>query len=479
MERVRLTEDRISKLACPPGKQQAFLWDTESPGLAVRVTATGAKSYIFESKLNRRTIRITLGGVKTWVLNSIWSGAGKDRKEIQRGAREKANGYKTLIDQGKDPRQVAADKLAGEQAERDEKVAAQHAAADVVRRKSISMGEVWGLYIEARRAKWSECHLFDHQKVIQPNRTKGDGDTLRHLTAGVLASLATLPLSALTAERVGEWLEQETPRRATQAALAFRLLRAFINWCNERPEYRGIAAADACARKVSREHLPKANAKKDALQREQLRLWFEAVQRIPNRTISAYLQALLITGARRNELTGLRWQNVDFQWNSLTIHDKVEGERIIPLTPHVASLLRDLKRHNDAPPTVRRMNTLKEAGKSWQPSQWVFVSRTGGDAHMTEPSIAHRKALAAAGLPPITLHGLRRSFGTLSVWVEVPTGVVAQIMGHKPSATAETHYRERPLDLLRMWHTRIESWILEQAGIALDAAARPSLQVVK
>lgn len=146
MERVRLTEDRISKLACPPGKQQAFLWDTESPGLAVRVTATGAKSYIFESKLNRRTIRITLGGVKTWVLNSIWSGAGKDRKEIQRGAREEANGYKTLIDQGKDPRQVAADKLAGEQAKRDEKSAAQHAALPVLLRKS------WGTS-QARRLR--------------------------------------------------------------------------------------------------------------------------------------------------------------------------------------------------------------------------------------------------------------------------------------------------------------------------------------
>ena len=31
-------------------------------------------------------------------------------------------------------------------------------------------------------------------------------------------------------------------------------------------------------------------------------------------------------------------------------------------------------------------------------------------------------------LPPLSLHGLRRSFGTLSEWVEVPAGIVAQIM---------------------------------------------------
>ena len=70
----------------------------------------------------------------------------------------------------------------------------------------------------------------------------------------------------------------------------------------------------------------------------------------------------------------------------------------------------------------------------------------------------------------MTLHGLRRSFGTLSEWVECPVGVVAQIQGHKPSAIAEKHYRVRPLDLLRLWHQRIEDWILTEAGIEAPKA---------
>jgi intergrase/recombinase len=53
----------------------------------------------------------------------------------------------------------------------------------------------------------------------------------------------------------------------------------------------------------------------------------------------------------------------------------------------------------------------------------------------------------------------------LAEWVEVPTGITAQIMGHKPSAIAEKHYRKRPLDLLRKWHEKIELWILAQAKI--------------
>jgi hypothetical protein len=56
---------------------------------------------------------------------------------------------------------------------------------------------------------------------------------------------------------------------------------------------------------------------------------------------------------------------------------------------------------------------------------------------------------------------------------------VAQIQGHKPSAIAEKHYRRRPLDLLRMWHVRIETWMLEQAGIEFKAEdAAPGLRVV-
>lgn len=38
-------------------------------------------------------------------------------------------------------------------------------------------------------------------------------------------------------------------------------------------------------------------------------------------------------------------------------------------------------------------------------------------------------------------------------------------MGHKPSAIAEKHYRRRPIDRLRMWHVKIEGWILEQVQI--------------
>ena len=451
MAKVKFTAGGVASFKCDEGQKQAFLWCDSVPGLAVRATAASRENkYVFQARVSGKSMRLVIGNVSVWAIDA---------------AQAEARRLQILIDQGEDPRQVKIEKVAEREAARQAKEDLAATLAIQKTRGSITVGEVWDRYIAARTPKWGERTLFDHRKVMLPNRTKGEGEKARALTAGVLASLAPLPLSALTAERVAEWLEAETPKRATQAALGFRLLRAFINWCNERNEFKEIAAADACARKVSREHLPKSKAKSDALQREQLKLWFESVKRIPNPTIAAYLQGLLITGARRNELSSLRWEEVDFQWNSLTIRDKIEGERTIPLTPYLAGLLRDLQKRNNTAPTVRRLKTLKEAGTPWEPSPWVFSSPTSATGRLEEPSIAHRKAISTAGLPAVSLHGLRRSFGSLSEWCEVPVGVVAQIMGHKPSATAEKHYRERPLDLLRKWHITIESWILEQAGI--------------
>lgn len=68
---------------------------------------------------------------------------------------------------------------------------------------------------------------------------------------------------------------------------------------------------------------------------------------------------------------------------------------------------------------------------------------------LADPGKIHRRACASAGLDGLTLHGLRRSFASLTEWLEVPEGATAQIQGHKSSATREMHYKVRPLDLLK------------------------------
>ena len=77
-----------------------------------------------------------------------------------------------------------------------------------------------------------------------------------------------------------------------------------------------------------------------------------------------------------------------------------------------------------------------------------------------------------AGISHLTIHGLRRSFSLLGEAAGAPAGAIAQVMGHKPSATAEG-YRPRSIDALRPFLEQIEGHILTLAGVQFVADAEP------
>ena len=434
-ERINLTAGAIERLTCPAGKQQAFMRDSEAPGLRVRVTAAGAKSFVYEAKLDRQTIRRTIGDVKLWSIEQ---------------ARAEARRLAVVLDSGQDPRAIERQ----QQADKAAQAAAAIVQAVAAQREAVTAGEAWAAYVAERTPQWGELHRKDHERLTRAGGetskrgTRGRGVTI----AGPLHPLLALPLRDLTPAVIEAWAAREAQTRPTAARLAWRLLKAFLGWCAEQPKYAPVLPSlNPAKTKKAREALGKAKAKDDSLLKEQLPAWFAAVRSIGNPTVAAYLQTLLLTGARPGEVLALRWDDLNTQWKGLTIRDKVEGERVIPLTPYVLHMLAALPRRN----------------------AFVFASNRTDDAPLTEPNHAHDKACTVAGIEGLTLHGLRRSFGTLTEWLEVPAGVVAQIQGHKPSATAEKHYRVRPLDLLRVHHERIEAWILEQAGIVFDAQAEP------
>jgi len=442
MAKIAFTAGRVSGFKCPPEKKQAFLWDVTAPGLGLRATPAGKPAYVFQSVYQGKDIRLTIGSPAAW---SIPDAQAKAR-ELQR-----------LIDEGKDPRDLKREAIAAQA----EKQAAAAAKVEADKAAALPVGEAWAAYLEARRPHWGERHYTDHATLAKAGGetskrgTRGRGVTI----AGPLHPLLGLALRDLTAPVIEAWAAREAQTRPTAARLAWRLLKAFLGWCAEQPEYAPVLpSVNPAKTKKAREALGKPKAKDDSLLKEQLPAWFAAVRSIGNPTVAAYLQTLLLTGARPGEVLAMRWDDLNTQWRGLTIRDKVEGERVIPLTPYVHHMLAALPRRNE----------------------FVFASSRNENTPLTEPNHAHDKACKVAAIDALTLHGLRRSFGTLSEWLEVPAGVVAQIQGHKPSATAEKHYRVRPLDLLRVHHERIEVWILQQAGIVFDAQAAPgALRVVQ
>ncbi len=430
--KVKLTAGRIADFQCPDGKTQVFLWCSDPAGLAIRATINGAKSYIYQVKIGGMSARLTIGNVKAWSIE---------------GAKTEARRLQVVIDQGNDPRQVKAEKEAAMEV-RTTSLKSQQV------RESVTLGMAWNEYIEDRKPQWSELHYRDHltnMHVGGVTRKRSSKKT----TPGALAALANIRLVDITSERVEEWARAEVMKRPARARLSLKLLKAFLFWCARHPTYKATVTTNAAQSKEAREILGKPKVKNDVLQREQLPAWFEAVKQIQNPVIAAYLQTLLLIGSRREELASLRWEDIDFQWNSLTVRDKVEGQRIIALTPYVKHLISSLPRRN----------------------KWVFSSTTAATGRLTDPRIAHYKACSIAGLD-MTLHGLRRSFASLTEWIEMPGGIAAQIQGHKPQGVREQNYIRRPLDLLRKWHVKIEEWILNEAGIKF-VPTKDSIRLVK
>lgn len=435
MAKIAFTAGRVSGFKCPPDKQQAFMWDATTPGLGLRTTPAGKPAYVFQSVYQGKDIRLTIGSPAAW---SIPNAQAKAR-ELQR-----------LIDEGKDPRDLKRKAVAATKAQ----AVALAAAAAEAASQAVTVGEAWTAYVAERSPHWGDLHRKDHERLTRAGGeaakrgTRGRGVTI----AGPLHPLMGLALRDLTAPAIETWAAREAQTRPTAARLAWRLLKAFLGWCAEQQEYvAALPSTNPAKTKKTREALGKAKAKDDSLLKEQLPAWFAAVRNIGSPTVAAYLQTLLLTGARPGEVLAMRWDDLNTQWRGLTIRDKVEGERVIPLTPYVHNLLAALPRRN----------------------AFVFASNRSENTPLTEPNHAHDKACKVAAIVDLTLHGLRRSFGTLSEWLEIPAGVVAQIQGHKPSATAEKHYRVRPLDLLRVHHERIEAWVLEQAEVQFDALAEP------
>ena len=191
--------------------------------------------------------------------------------------------------------------------------------------RTLTVGEAWEHYLEHLRTKISpktkkprsERYILDHINLSSPGggiAKRGGKEKVR----GPLAPLMPRRLTEITATTMSEWLEVEIPRGPTNAGHAFGLFKAFIRWCDTHDTYAGIILQDAYASPKVKGILPRSAAKDDCLQREQLSVWFSAVRGIANPVISAYLQGLLITGACREELAALRWEDVDFRWRSLT-----------------------------------------------------------------------------------------------------------------------------------------------------------------
>ena len=128
------------------------------------------------------------------------------------------------------------------------------------------------------------------------------------------------------------------------------------------------------------------------------------------------IRLLILTGCRRGEIIGLRWDEVDLEARELRLQDTKTGPRVVPLSPAAVQLLAELPRS--------------------ETNRWVIPGRKPG-AHLVRLGNAWRLLRKRAGLDDVRLHDLRHSFASSALALGESLPMIAKLLGHRQiSSTA-------------------------------------------
>lgn len=198
-------------------------------------------------------------------------------------------------------------------------------------------------------------------------------------------------------------------RRAISPATVNRYaaaLAAFITWAIK----RRIAPKGYVHPCRSIERKPENNGKTRFLSSDERARLLQACKHASWPRLYLLVLLALTTGARKGELLGLRWADIDFdQAQARVLLTKNNDPKMLPLVPAVLEELRRFK----AGPTVL-----------------VFASpRTAGRAFSFEPQF--QAALKAARISGVTFHTLRHSCASMLASNGATLLEIADLLGHR------------------------------------------------
>ena len=283
---IKLTEREIEKLACPPGKRDCMVFDTEQRGLAVRVVASGSKSYLAQYVAAGRKRRVPLGSVDAISLAAARTAA----------------------------RTVMGDVAKGTDPAAERKVAAEN------------------VKVEAQRERMTLARLVDdwtrlHLSTRKPRYQAEAAGTIKR----VFADWLKRPAERLARKDVVQLLDRLPPSMA-RAAAAYG--RACFAWGAKRDSVTGNPFVA----------LPvQATTKRDRVldDAEVARVW-EAAAAIPA-PFGPLVRLLLLTGQRREEVGGMAWGEVSADLATWTVpaeRTKNGVPSVVPLPAAAQEMLR-------------------------------------------------------------------------------------------------------------------------------------------
>ena len=393
-QRARITKRMVDAIPTPTAEQgETRLWDTEVKGFFLRVYPSGRRVYALKYRLGSLQRIFTLG-----VHGSPL---------VPETARAAAEAALLKIAAGQDP-----------------------AAEKIEARAALTVGALIDRYIEEgpatkpskRDSTWANdaSNLNRHIRPLLGRKvansiTKAEAArTIRDITVGKTAADEKSEKKRGRAIVTGGAGVARRTRTTTAAMFAWGVEHGLVK-SNPFASIK-LERAPVRERFLSREE---AGRLLDALRGQ------EASGRVHPAFCDA-IRLLLLTGARKTEILGLRWREIDLERRLLVLPPErtkaggMNGERRIVLSPPALEII-----------TRRRPEGA-------EPEAYVFPALKG-EGHLIGVRRAFARACAEAGLTGLRIHDLRHSFASFAIADGASLFLVSKLLGHASARTAERY----------------------------------------
>lgn len=359
---MRLTSRVVDRAVCPEGLRKTELVDASLEGFFVEALQSGVKTYYqryIDLHGKQRQIRIGRVGIVTF-----------------EAARKRAIQIKADISLGRDPRQ-----------EREQ-------LRNVPTLRDFALNSYLPFAVQNKRS-WKTDEI-----IIRRHLLPALGDVyLDDITAAMIVRMMAEMRAAGYA-----------PGTCNRPIIILRyMLNLARKWGVPRLEINPARDVEIYPEQGRERFL-------SAAETEALML---SIREDENQVAAKAIELLLLTGARRNEITQAKWDYVDFAERTLFVPLSKSGKpRFIALNE----------------PALALLSTWYETAES----EWIFPSdRTGKPC----PALFYPwdRIRKRAGLPDVRLHDLRHSYASYLVNNGVSIYVVQQLLGHTQTRTTQRY----------------------------------------
>lgn len=195
------------------------------------------------------------------------------------------------------------------------------------------------------------------------------------------------------------------------------------------------------------------------LTEEEVSRLFAALEEDAPPQYSAIVQLAIGTGARRGEICGLRWSDIDLKRGTIAINRTVQfitGKGVVFTAPKTKKSRRVFKLGADRVQMLREYRTAQTKYRSGIGSKWMqeitiengkkvkndllFTCWDGKPIDPNKITTWFHDFMIAHGLPPVRFHSLRHTNASLLIAAHVPITTISGRLGHAKVSTTLDFY---------------------------------------